>query len=139
MRIIMPRKRCRRMVSYIPETNFFKPVGMPLRTLEVIQVKVEELEAIKLIDYNGYEQEKAAIEMGVSRKTLWRDLKSGRKKIAEALVEGKALLIKGGSFIVMQKFKCNDCGLEWKMSFGNALPKVCIRCGGVSIERIEER
>ncbi|RLG58180.1 MAG: hypothetical protein DRN95_03860 [Candidatus Hydrothermarchaeota archaeon] len=137
MRIIMPRKKCKRIVSFVPGTNFFKPAGTPLRTLEIVRMKVEELEAIKLIDYHGYDQEKAAQEMGISRKTLWRDLKSGRKKIAEALIEGKALLIKGGSFIVMQKFKCNDCGLEWRMPFGNALPKVCIKCGGMSIERIE--
>ena len=74
----MPRKKCKRIESFIPETNFFKPAGTPLRALEIVRVKVEELEAIKLIDYHGYDQEKAAEEMGISRKTLWRDLKSVR-------------------------------------------------------------
>lgn len=131
----MSRKKQLRIVTSIPEVNFFKPIATPLRTLEVVCLLLEELEAMKLVDYYGYKQEKAAEEMGVSRKTMWRDLKSGRKKVTEALIEGKALKIEGGSFIAMRKFKCNQCGLEWMMPFGRDLPRVCIGCGGMRIER----
>jgi predicted DNA-binding protein (UPF0251 family) len=46
------------------------------------------------------QQEEAAYTMGVSRKTLWNDLKSARRKVAEALVNGWAIRIEGGSYIV---------------------------------------
>ncbi len=55
----------------------------------------EELEAIRLVDLLGHDQESAAMFMGVSRKTLWRDLHDGRRKIADALVNGKRIIIHG--------------------------------------------
>jgi len=61
---------------------------------------LEELEAIRLVDYEGLKQEEAAAQMGVSRKTLWNDLKSGRKKVAEALIRGWAIRIEGGNYII---------------------------------------
>jgi len=68
--------------------------------LEAVRLSVEELEAIRLVDFEGLEHEEAAKQMNVSRKTLWRDLKSGRKKVADAMINGKAIEIKGGSFVV---------------------------------------
>jgi len=67
--------------------------------LDVMVVTHEELEAIRLIDYLGLEQEAAAQRMGVSRKALSGDLKSGRRKIADAILHGKAIRIEGGSFV----------------------------------------
>lgn len=55
----------------------------------------EELEALRLVDLLHYDQESAAVQMGVSRKTLWRDLHAGRKKVVEALIEGKRLEMAG--------------------------------------------
>jgi len=68
--------------------------------LEAVRLSVEELEAIRLVDFEGLEHEEAAKRVNVSRKTLWRDLKSGRKKVVDALINGKAIEIKGGSFVV---------------------------------------
>ena len=62
----------------------------------------EELEALKLIDLEGLMQEEAAVQMGVSRKTLWNDLKSARKKIATALIQGWAIRIEGGNYILRE-------------------------------------
>jgi predicted DNA-binding protein (UPF0251 family) len=53
----------------------------------------EEIEAIKLADLLGLEQEEVAASMGVSRKTAWKDLHSARKKIADAVVNGKILQV----------------------------------------------
>ncbi len=94
------RPRCLRNVSEIPGVNYFKPRGIPLRNLETVILTVEELEAIRLVDWTGLEHEEAAEKMNVSRKTLWRDLKSARKKVSDALINGKAIEIKGGNFVV---------------------------------------
>lgn len=97
------RPRCLRRISKIPEIDYFKPRGIPLVDLGVARLRVEELEALRLVDLLGLEHEEAAKRMDISRKTLWRDLKSGRKKIADALTKGKAIEIKGGSFIAHRK------------------------------------
>lgn len=55
----------------------------------------EEIEIIRLVDLEGYDQESAATEMGVSRKTVWRDLHGARKKVADAIVNGKTICIEG--------------------------------------------
>lgn len=94
------RPRCLRSVSGIPDVDYFKPRGIPLSELETVNLTVEELEAIRLVDFMGLEHEEAAEKMNVSRKPLWMDLKSGRKKVADALINGKAIEIKGGNFVV---------------------------------------
>ncbi len=93
----MPRPiHCRR-VGGLPQANFYKPRGIPLAVLQHITLTVDELEAIRLADLEGLYQEQAAEKMNVSRQTFGRILESAHKKIADALVNGKALLIKGGS------------------------------------------
>jgi len=59
---------------------------------------VEEVEVLRLVDLEGLEQEEAAQRMGISRRTLWNDLQLARKKVAQALVEGKAIVIEGGNY-----------------------------------------
>lgn len=61
----------------------------------VVILDPEELEIIRLVDLKGLDQESAAAEIGVSRKTLWRDLHTAREKIADALVNGKSIHIRG--------------------------------------------
>jgi predicted DNA-binding protein (UPF0251 family) len=65
--------------------------------LEIVSLQLDELEAVRLVDLMGLYQEKAAEKLGVSRQTLGNILESARKKISEALVNGKALLIGGGN------------------------------------------
>jgi predicted DNA-binding protein (UPF0251 family) len=101
---------CRRVGS-IPESNYFKPRGIPLSLLEDVVLTVDEFEAIRLADLENLYQEQAAEKMNVSRQTFGRIIDSAHKKVAEALVQGKALKIEGGEFEVtkMRKFKCYDC------------------------------
>ena len=61
----------------------------------MISLQPEEIELIRLIDLEGLEQEEAATRLGVSRKTAWRDLHETRKKIADALINGKGIEIAG--------------------------------------------
>ncbi len=60
------RRRNPRWVTDMPEVEFFKPAGVPLRELEVMEITIEELEAIRLTDLEGLTQEEAAVQMGIS-------------------------------------------------------------------------
>jgi len=71
----------------------FKPTGTPMGELHQIVMAPDELEALKLCDYDGLFQERAGEKMGVSRGTVQRLLSSARKKVASALVEGSALVM----------------------------------------------
>lgn len=92
----MPRRRRRRRVGFRPDFRYFGP-GKGGSTEEVV-LKIEELEAIRLKDFEGLNQEEAAEKMGVSQPTFHRTLVSAREKIAEALVVGKALRVEGGDY-----------------------------------------
>lgn len=92
----MPRPRHFRRVGCLPQANYYKPRGIPLAALQHITLTVDELEAIRLADLQSLYQEQAAEKMNVSRQTFGRILESAHKKIADALVNGKALLIQGG-------------------------------------------
>jgi predicted DNA-binding protein (UPF0251 family) len=93
----MPRPRNFRRIGCLPQANFYKPRGIPLSALQHINLTVDEIEAIRLADLQGLYQEEAAKKMNISRQTLGRILESAHKKIADALVNGKALSIEGGS------------------------------------------
>jgi predicted DNA-binding protein (UPF0251 family) len=92
----MPRPRHFRRVSCLPQSNYYKPRGIPLSVLQHVNLTIDELEAIRLADLEALYQEDAAKRMNVSRQTFGRMLESAHKKIADALVNGKALLIEGG-------------------------------------------
>lgn len=92
----MPRPRHCRRVGCLPQANYYKPRGIPLAILQHITLTVDELEAIRLADLQSLYQEQAAEKMNVSRQTFGRILESAHKKIADALVNGKALSIQGG-------------------------------------------
>jgi predicted DNA-binding protein (UPF0251 family)/predicted Fe-Mo cluster-binding NifX family protein len=96
----MPRPiKCRR-VAFLPGTTYFKPAGIPLRELEENVITIDEIEAIRLKDVEDLEQEQCALKMGISRATFQRILESVRKKITDALLNGKAIKIQGGTFEV---------------------------------------
>ena len=94
----MPRPPKSRKVSFLPNLTYFKPAGVPLKELEEESLRYEELEAIRLKDLQGLEQEACAKRMGVSRPTFHRIITSARNKLARALVEGKAIRIEGGNY-----------------------------------------
>lgn len=96
--MLMPRPtKCRR-VGFVPQVTHFKPADIPLRCLDSVSLSIEELEAIRLKDYQGLQQEECAVLMEVSRPTFRRVLSSARGKIADALITGKGIRIEGGTF-----------------------------------------
>ena len=94
----MPRPRLTRKVFSEPEVTYFKPAGIRMAGLKEITLKVEEFEAIRLKDLEEMEQEKAAEKMNISQPTFHRLITLARKKIADSLVNGKAIRIEGGNF-----------------------------------------
>jgi predicted DNA-binding protein (UPF0251 family)/predicted Fe-Mo cluster-binding NifX family protein len=107
----MPRPRKCRRVAFLPGITYFKPAGIPLRELEENLLTIDEIEAIRLKDIEDLEQEHCAVKMGISRPTFQRMLESARRKIADALLNGKAIKIQGGTFEVTSlRCKClNGC------------------------------
>lgn len=89
----MPRPRIRRCLRFNPKVYYFKPRGIPLRMLEEVVLEPDELEALKLHDADGLEQTKAASKMKISQPTFARTLDRAYKKIADALIFGKAIRI----------------------------------------------
>lgn len=85
-------KLCKRL-CFKPKAHYFKPQGIPMRQLEEIVLNKEEMEALKLKDFDGLEQIEAAEKMNTSQSTFQRILFSARIKIAESIVKGKALKI----------------------------------------------
>jgi len=92
----MPRppkpRRCRRFQG----DRVFKPRSLPMARLETVRLGLDELEAMRLCDLEGLDQEAAGERMDVSRGTVQRLLKSGRAKVVDALLTSSALLIAEG-------------------------------------------
>ncbi len=89
------RPRLRRTIAGASESRCYKPCCCPEAEGQGISLQPDEIELIRLIDLEGLEQEEAAEKLGVSRKTAWRDLHEARRKIADALVNGKGIEIAG--------------------------------------------
>lgn len=83
-----------RRILFNPNVVYFKPRAVPLSMLEEVDLSIDELEALRLCDLKDFEQEKAAKKMRISQSTLQRILTSARKKVAEALINGKAIKIR---------------------------------------------
>ncbi len=120
-----------RKVGLLPRVGYFKPTAVPLYMLEEVHLVVEELEALRLKDIEGLEQEECAQQMNISRPTFQRILNSARRKVADALVNGKAIRVEGGNFeLIIRRFRCGN-GHEWQVPFGSlvvAPQQVCPTC-----------
>lgn len=96
----MPRSKCCRQVGCVPDKNYFKPKGIPSLQLEEVVLSLDEFEAVRLADLEGMYQEDGARKMNISRQTFGRIIDSAHRKIADVLVNGKALKIEGGEVSV---------------------------------------
>ena len=91
----MPRPRKTRHCRHYAGDRVFKPRSIPMPELHVVHLREDELEALRLCDLEGFDQAGAGERMGVSRGTVQRLLKTGRKKLVRVLVENQALIIGG--------------------------------------------
>ena len=94
----MPRPRKWRKVCSLPESSQFGPLGLTADADNCVNMTIDEYETIRLIDLEGYTQEKCASQMNIARTTVQGIYDHARKKIAESLVNGKVLWIEGGEY-----------------------------------------
>jgi len=117
----------------------FKPRGVPGTRLSAVELPRDELEAIRLADLEGLYQDEAAERMGVSRATFGRLVRSGRAKVADALVSGKMIVFKGGVIAMTdnRRFHCEACGGSFELPHGTGRPEACPACGSNDFHRVD--
>lgn len=89
----MPRPRKERCCRELDGDVVYKPVAVPLARLDLVELRLDEFEALRLCDLEGLEQSEAGQRMGVSRGTVQRLLVEARKKLVGAMVDGRAIRI----------------------------------------------
>jgi len=136
----MARPHICRCVSGTPRATLFKPAGVPACHLEAVELRLDELEALRLADLEGDYQEVAAEKMGISRATFARLVESARQKVADVLLHGKVLVIQGGSIMVanQRSFECAACRHRFQAARGTGRPAECPACHGDNFHRAEE-
>jgi predicted DNA-binding protein (UPF0251 family) len=121
----------RRRVDFLPKITYFKPAGVPLIHLQEVRLSIEEAESIRLKEIEALEQDACARKMSVSRPTFARILLSARQKMADALLNGKAIRIEGGNYeMAVRRFRCGN-GHEWEVPFEVMVkkpPEICPSC-----------
>lgn len=117
----MPRPRKWRKVCCLPNSNRFGPLNASLIQEQFINMAIDEYETIRLIDLQGFTQEEAATQMSIARTTVQGIYNDARKKLADALVNGKVLIIEGGDYQLCEGLEntCR-CGGCQKHRRGNA-------------------
>ena len=105
----MPRPIKRRNVCSLPESNRFGPLGLTSSSEPSVIMTVDEFEAIRLIDLEGFTQEESAEQMNIARTTVQAIYSGARRKLAESLIEAKVLLIEGGEYRLCDG-SGNGCG-----------------------------
>ncbi len=90
----MPRFKKKRCCRQIDGNKTFRPIGLIMKKLSSVDIALDEFEAMRLCDLEGKNQIEASEIMGISRGTIQRLLESGRKKLADALLNTKAINIK---------------------------------------------
>jgi predicted DNA-binding protein (UPF0251 family) len=110
----------------------FKPCGIQNSPVKTVSLNLDELEAIRLADYDGLYQEQAAQKMNISRQTFGNIIISAHKKIADFLINSKMLSVEGGKVeINVCRFTCLTCRHAWSIPCGTERPSECPKCNSV--------
>ena len=134
------RPQKKRIVAYNPSVSYFKPRGIPMLELDEMQLTIDAYEAVRLSDLEGMSHEEAGQAMGVSRATFGRIILKARKVIANAIVNGKAIKIEGGTYALVEDkrvFMCNACRHRWEAPLGTGKPKACPTCKADTVVRVK--
>ena len=127
----MPRPCKHRKVSVDPACCYFKPKGVPMFNLEEAILEHDELEALRLADFLALSHEAGAVKMKISRATFGRIIEKARYKIADCILNGKAIRINEtypeNIINKIKKDKCSRCGNQ--RSINSPSPKTdCPKC-----------
>jgi predicted DNA-binding protein (UPF0251 family) len=126
----MPRPlKCRR-IGFQPSAGFFEPRGVHADPRDEVRLTMDELEAVRLADGEGLYHDAAARRMRVSRQTFGNILGSARGKIADGLINSKAIRIEGGHYQLapIRTFHCLNCRRVFKVPTGTSKPRSCPGC-----------
>jgi predicted DNA-binding protein (UPF0251 family) len=126
----MSRPKCCRHIGAMPEKTFFQPEGAAPSSFEAVLLTLDEYEAIRLADLEGLYQEQAASRMNVSRQTFGRIVEAAHRKIADVIVNGKALRIEGGpvSLAGAESVRCPRCRRALGVLCGKRNEPSCPHC-----------
>ncbi|MBS3759107.1 MAG: DUF134 domain-containing protein [Desulfobacterales bacterium] len=135
----MGRPHKKRFVAYNPGVSYFKPRGIPMLELEETHLTIDEREALRLADLEGFSHQEAGRQMQVSRATFGRIIERARKNVADALIKGKAISIEGGNYRIgstERLFRCDKCNYEWNEACGTGPPVKCPACSHKKVYRV---
>lgn len=106
----MPRRKRNRRIQVPPVIKGMSVYGIRGRKSNEVVLRLEEYEAIRLLDYQNLTQEQAAVHMDVSRPTLTRIYEEARNKVATAFVEGRDIIFRGGDIYFDKNwYRCKNC------------------------------
>ena len=124
--------KCRK-VDFLPDARYFLPSkeipsDRDADNIREIILKIEELEAMRLRDIEGLTQQECADKMGISRQTFQNIIDNGRKKLTLALMEGRAIYIKGGNYTFsFCELRCKTCNKSYDINYIRD-KKICPSC-----------
>jgi len=124
----MPRPRKERIIDCEIKCDYFCPRNVEPGKIEEVVLSLVELECIRLNNICRYNQTKCAQMMGIHQSTFHRMLNSAREKVADALVNGKAISIKGGKYI-MRDIQGQDPPYGRGRGRGPIGKCICPKCG----------
>jgi predicted DNA-binding protein (UPF0251 family) len=126
----MPRPHKCRRIAAPPGAACFKPAGLGRCGLEETALRLDELEALRLADLEGLYHDAAAERMGISRATFGRLIATARHKVADALLNSKMIVFKGGHITMteMRRFQCRQCQGTFEVPHGTGRPSACPSC-----------
>ncbi|MBN2478839.1 MAG: DUF134 domain-containing protein [Parachlamydiales bacterium] len=125
----MPRPKNIRKISHLPTVTFFKPAGVRTKDLQIITLSYDEVEALRLNYHLSLPQKQSANKMEISQSTFHRLVENANKKLANALISGKAIKIEGGHYkmvndlknlIIAIPLKNNSIDSEIESNFGRS-------------------
>ena len=129
----MPRPHKARRIYGDYGADVFKPRGRKMSELEAIFLEADELEALRLSDLEEKYQNDAAEQMGVSRQTFGNIIKRVHKKVADALINGKAIRF---TPVVLERRQCRGCGRRWAETAYAAKKENCPDCESDAVETV---
>lgn len=122
-------KKCRYILRR-PRVMFYKPRGVPMRSLGCVEITADELESLRLADLEGLSHEDAGKLMNVSRATFGRIVASARRKVAEGLINMKAISVDIGRYREAEPLvECGWCGTRVYAPPDEPRPEECPSCG----------
>lgn len=126
----MPRSKVLRTMNELPVVKGFRPLWIKPNYRKAVTMYLEEYETLRLIDYEEMTHEQVAKKMNVSRPTVTRIYEQARKKLSQALVEGRSFFIEGGQIKLSGSyFLCENCWHKFVPETEEFDRLVCPSCG----------